>query len=312
MNKYSEIKHTYQRLLKFLIHDIWHMDMSELTIMKARMIKYLKVLIITIKGFTNDKVSLQATTLSYFSAMSVVPFVSVMFIITNGFGIDESLEALIYKNFAGNEKIISYILTFAENIIESSKSGLFGVISILFLLSTIIWLMLGIEKAFNETWKLDSGRTFKKRLLYYITLLIVSPFVIFIFLSLGLLYSDILNTVGLEVDRFIPVTSIFTWLTAYFVVVAVFTAMYKFIPNTKVKVSAAFNSALILAFAFIAVQFVYLETQLMVNGLNAVYGVFAAVPLFMVWMNISWTIILFGAELSHAFQNVDNFKYIEE
>lgn len=288
------------------------MDMSELTIMKARMIKYLKVLIITIKGFTNDKVSLQATTLSYFSAMSVVPFVSVMFIITNGFGIDESLEALIYKNFAGNEKIISYILTFAENIIESSKSGLFGVISILFLLSTIIWLMLGIEKAFNETWKLDSGRTFKKRLLYYITLLIVSPFVIFIFLSLGLLYSDILNTVGLEVDRFIPVTSIFTWLTAYFVVVAVFTAMYKFIPNTKVKVSAAFNSALILAFAFIAVQFVYLETQLMVNGLNAVYGVFAAVPLFMVWMNISWTIILFGAELSHAFQNVDNFKYIEE
>lgn len=288
------------------------MDMSELTIMKARMIKYLKVLIITIKGFTNDKVSLQATTLSYFSAMSVVPFVSVMFIITNGFGIDESLEALIYKNFAGNEKIISYILTFAENIIESSKSGLFGVISILFLLSTIIWLMLGIEKAFNETWKLDSGRTFKKRLLYYITLLIVSPFVIFIFLSLGLLYSDILNTVGLEVDRFIPVTSIFTWFTAYFVVVAVFTAMYKFIPNTKVKVSAAFNSALILAFAFIAVQFVYLETQLMVNGLNAVYGVFAAVPLFMVWMNISWTIILFGAELSHAFQNVDNFKYIEE
>jgi membrane protein len=288
------------------------MDMSELTIMKARMIKYLKVLIITIKGFTNDKVSLQATTLSYFSAMSVVPFVSVMFIVTNGFGIDESLEALIYKYFEGNERIITYILSFADNIIESSRSGLFGVISILFLLSTIIWLMLSIEKAFNETWKLDSGRTFRKRLLYYFTLLVVSPFIIFIFLSLGLLYSDVLNTIGLEVDRYIPITSIFTWVTAYFVVVGVFTAMYKFIPNTKVKVSAAFNSALILAFAFIAVQFIYLETQLMVNGLNAVYGVFAAVPLFMVWMNISWTIILFGAELSHAFQNVDNFKYINE
>ncbi|MGE0091042.1 MAG: YhjD/YihY/BrkB family envelope integrity protein, partial [Bacteroidales bacterium] len=75
-------------------------------------------------------------------------------------------------------------------------------------------------------------------------------------------------------------------------------------------VSAAFNSALVLAFAFIVVQFFYLETQLMVNGLNAVYGVFAAIPLFMVWMNISWTLILFGAELSHAFQNVDNYKYI--
>ena len=95
-------------------------------------------------------------------------------------------------------------------------------------------------------------------------------------------------------------------------VVVVFTMMYFLIPNTKVKFAAAFNSALILALAFIVVQLFYVETQLLVSGLNAVYGVFAAIPLFLVWMNISWTLILFGAELSHAFQNVDNYTIDHE
>jgi len=137
-------------------------------------------------------------------------------------------------------------------------------------------------------------------------LLILSPLVIFIFLTLGLVYSDILNSIGLKIDKIIPLTSIFTWLVSYIFVTGVFTIMYKFIPNTKVKVTAAFKSALVLAFAFIVVQFFYLETQLLVANLNMIYGVFAAIPLFLVWMKISWTLILFGVELSHAYQNVYN------
>lgn len=310
MKRYDNIKHTYQRVLKFLISDIWHLDLSELSIMRSRMIKYLKVLIITIKGFTKDNIGLQANSLSYFSAMSVVPFVAIMFAITNGFGAGPKLEELMFTYFEGNEDVITYILSFANNIIERGKNGLFGLVSFLFLLSTIVFLMLNIEQAFNEIWKVGTGRSFKKRIIYYFTLIIISPFVIFIFLTLGLIYSKVLDIVGLEIDKFIPVTSIFTWITSYFFIVGVFTLMYKYIPNTKVKLAAAFNSALILAFAFMVVQFFYLETQIMVTGLSTVYGVFAAIPLFMVWMNISWTLILFGAELSYAYQNVDNYKYI--
>ena len=95
MKKYKEIQHTYQRILKFLINDIWRQDLSELSIMKARMVRYLKVLIITIKGFSNDKVGLQAVNLSFFSAMSVVPFVALMFTITKGFGMAKKLEDLL-------------------------------------------------------------------------------------------------------------------------------------------------------------------------------------------------------------------------
>ena len=308
MKRPGKISHTYQRVLKFLITDIWHLDLSELSIMRARMVRYLKVLIITIKGFSNDRVGLQAIALSFFSALAVVPIVALVFAVTNGFGLSDKFEMLLYSYFEGNEDIIAYLVRFANNIIQTSRNGLFGSISVIFFLWTVIWLMLSIEKSFNEVWKLERGRSFRKRAAYYLMMLIVSPMVIFIFLTLGLVYSNALESIGLEIDRFIPLTSIVTWLVAYAFITGVFTIMYKFIPNTKVKLSAAFNSALILAFAFIIVQFFYLETQLMVSGLNAVYGVFAAIPLFLIWMNISWTIILFGAELSHAYQNVDSYN----
>jgi len=302
------VNHTYQRVLKFLLTDIWHLDLSEFSIMKARMVRYLKVLLITIKNFTSDRVGLQAANLSFLSAMSVVPFFAVMFAITNGFGYDAKLQELLFKYFEGNEQIIEYLLKFSYNIISTLKNGIFGVINFLFLISTLVFLMLNIEKSFNIIWKVGGGRSFHKRLAYYTLLLFVSPLIILIFLTLGLIYTNALRTVGFEIDRFIPVTSIFTWFSIYALVCIVFTIMYFLIPNTKVKFAAAFNSAILLAFAFIVVQFFYLETQLLVSGLNAVYGVFAAVPLFLVWMNISWTLILFGAELSHAFQNVDKYK----
>lgn len=276
--------------------------------MKARMVRYLKVLIITMRSFTSDKVGLQATSLSFFSAMSVVPFVALMFAITNGFGYDAKLQELLLKYFEGNEQIIEYLLKFAYNIISTLKNGLFGIVNFLFLISTVVILMLNIEKSFNDIWKVGGKRRFHKRVAFYSLLLLVSPLVILIFLTLGLIYTNTLRSVGFEIDRFIPITSIFTWLSIYALVTVVFTIMYFLIPNTKVKFAAAFNSALVLAFAFIFVQFFYLETQIMVSGLNAVYGVFAAIPLFLIWMNISWTLILFGAELSHAFQNVDNYK----
>ena len=308
MSRYKEIRHTYQRVLKFIVNDIWHLDLSELSIMRARMVRYLKVLIITIRGYSSDNVGLQAVGLSFYSAMAVVPFVALMFAVTKGFGLAQKLETLLLTYFSDNEDIIQYILQFANNIIKSGQNGFFGAVSFIFLLWTIIWLMLSIEKAFNDIWKVKDNRSFGKRTLYYFFLLLVSPLIILIFMSLGLIYTNTLKSVGLQIDRFIPVTSIFTWITFYGVVLMVFTLMYYFIPNIKVKFAAAFNSSLIISFAFVAIQFLYLETQLLVSGLNAVYGVFAAIPLFLVWMNISWTLILFGAELSHAYQNVDKYK----
>ncbi|MPM46813.1 hypothetical protein SDC9_93520 [bioreactor metagenome] len=171
--------------------------------------------------------------------------------------------------------------------------------------------MLSVEKCFNDIWKVGNRRSFGKKITFYLILLAVAPFIIMAFLTLAVLYINTMQSLSLGINNYIPITSLFTWIIFYVLVATLFTLIYRFIPNTKVKVSAAFNSSVIVSFAFIVVQFFYLETQIMVSGLNAVYGVFAAIPLFLIWMNISWTLILFGTELSHAFQNVDNYKFKE-
>lgn len=308
MSKFLNILSHYRRIINFLIIDIWHLELSELSRFKARVIKYLKVFILTIRGFGMDKAGMQATTLSFFSAMSVVPFIAVLFAVTKGFGYSDRLIELIYTYFSGNEETINYLLKFANNVVASTEKGVFGIFSFLFFVSTVFGLLMSIEKTFNIIWKSPNGRSFHKKILFYSILLLISPLIIMSFLTLALLYLNTINSISYGINNIIPITSIFTWLSFYALVSLVFALMYKFIPNTKVKFFASLNAALIVAAAFVLVQLIYLETQIMVTGLNAVYGVFAAVPLFLIWMNISWTIILFGVELSHAFQNVDNYK----
>ena len=103
------------------------------------------------------------------------------------------------------------------------------------------------------------------------------------------------------------INKVLQWGLFFGIVLLMFTIMYKYIPNVKVHFIAAFNAAIIAAIAFIVVQYLYMETQILVSRLNAIYGAFAAIPLFLIWMNVSWVIILFGAEISHAYQYVDSY-----
>ena len=147
-----------------------------------------------------------------------------------------------------------------------------------------------------------------KRISFYTAILLISPFVILLFFSGSMIYSNMLKGIGLDLEYFESLASIIAWILFYAVATLTFSAMYKFIPNHKVIYSSALRAASISALAFTLLQYLYLETQLFVTRLNMVYGAVAAIPLFMFWMNLGWFIILFGAELSYAYQNVDNYN----
>ena len=305
-NLLERIKRIYKRSVKFITVDIWHLNLKDLSKAKARLIRYLKVAIITTKEAGKNKLGLYSVTLSFFSALSVAPFVAVAFVITGGFGIEKRLQELLLESFSGSKEVLQWIIQFADNIVRTSEQGLFGLVSFLFFLWTVIWLILNIEKAFNDIWNVERVRPLAKRFLYYAGILVVAPFIIFIFLSITLVFNNALDSIGFGLRHSKSIGFVLQWLLFYAIVVFVFTTMYKYIPNVKVHLTAALNAALIAATAFSVMQYLYMETQLMVSRLNAVYGAFAAIPLFLIWMNISWVIILTGAEISHAFQYVDS------
>ena len=305
MRKLRELAH---RIKNFITDEIWNMEMEDLSRARARFIKYIKVLIITIKTFSAQKIGFQAVALSFFGTMSVVPFVAFTFAVTGGLGLAEKLKTLLYANFSDSQDVIDTVLGFADNIIKVSQSNAMGLISALLFIWVVIWMMISVERVFNNVWKVKKSRNIFKRMSFYILILFISPFVIMLFFSSSMIYTNLLEGIGLDIKYFESITSILAWILLYVVATATFSAMYKFIPNHPVKYEHALRAAFVSGFAFTVLQYLYLETQLFVSRLNMVYGAVAAIPLFMFWMNFGWFIILFGAELSYAYQNVDNYN----
>lgn len=295
-------------LKNFFRNDIWELDLEDFSKAKARAIKYLKVAAITIKTFSSEKIGFQAVALSFFSTMSVVPFVAIAFAITDGFGIAEYLKDFLYQYFNNSQQTIDMVLGFAQNIIDTAKSGAVGLVSALLFAWIVIWMMMSVEKVFNNVWRVQQPRNLFKRLSVIIAMLFVSPFIVFVFFGGTVVYSHALSYLGLDLESFTVVKTLTSWILFGVIASFTFSAMYKFIPNADVKYSEALRAAIPAGIAFALVNYMYLETQVMVTRMSGIFGAFAAVPLFMVWINIGWFIILIGAELSYAFQNVDNYN----
>ena len=301
------VRKTY-RLKNFFNDDIWRLELEELSRAKARFIKYMKVLLITIKTFSAEKIGFQAVALSFFSTMSVVPFIAIVFAVTGGLGLADKLKEFLYAYFNNSQQAVESVLGFAQNIIDTAQSSAMGLVSALMFVFIVVWMMLNVERVFNNVWKVQKSRKLVKRLSIILCMLVVAPFVVMVFFGGSIVYSHALSYFGLDVEGFGIFKSILTWILFAVVAILTFSAMYKFIPNADVKYAEAFRAALIAGTAFSIMQYTYLETQVFVTRLNSIFGAFAAVPLFMVWINIGWFIILIGAELSYAFQHVDSYN----
>ena len=297
-----------KKLKDFFKDDIWNIDQEDISKAKARFIKYVKVMVITIKTFANERIGFQAVALSFFSTMSVVPFIAIMFAITGGLGLADKLKELLYSYFENSQQTIDIILGFSGNIINEAQSSAVGLVSSLLFAFIVISMMLNVEKVFNNVWKVRKARNIFKRITFVIAMLILSPFVVMLFFTGSFIYSHALEYIGIDPEALGIFKTILAW--AIFGAVATFTlsAMYKLLPNSKVDYGSALRASIPAAIAFTTVQYLYLETQVFVTRLSTVYGAFAAVPLFMVWINIGWYIILIGAEISFAFQHVDSYN----
>ena len=263
---------------------------------------------ITIKTFSSEKIGFQAVALSFFSTMSVIPFVAIVFAITGGFGLADKLKEFLYDYFNNSQQIIDTVLGFAQNIIDTAQSSAVGLVSALLFFWIVIWMMMNVEKVFNNVWRVQKSRNLFRRLSVIIAMLFVSPFIVMVFFGGSFVYSHALGYLGLNIESFNTFKTILSWTLFGTIATFTFSAMYKFIPNALVDYSNALRAAAYSGIAFTVMQYLYLETQVFVTRLNGIYGAFAAVPLFMIWINIGWFIILIGAELSYAFQHVDSYN----
>ena len=295
------------RVVRFITIDMWRMNADDLEHRRARLLKDAKVAVLTFNTFSNQKIGFQATALSYQSVMSIVPFLAIAFYLTGGLGLSDKLSAFLYANIS-NERLINSLMDAADNILKTAQSGLFGLISMLAFLWIVIWLMISVRRVFNNVWQVERELKFFRMFGISLGILILSPFVILLFFSGSIVYTHVLDlAVPSRVAFSEHIKSFLAWVIYAGAAVMILSAMYKYIPGTKVHYRHALKAALIAGPVFMVLQYLYLETQVMVTRVSTVYGVLAALPLFLTYLNLGWTIVLYGAELSYAYQNVDKY-----
>jgi membrane protein len=273
--------------------------------------KPIKVLAFAIKEFKKDRCDLRASSLTLFTLLSIVPVMAMAFGIAKGFGFKEMFERQVLQLFAGNEEVIQNILTFSNNLLEKTQGGLMAVFGIILLFYSLIKLTGHIENAFNKIWWVNEDRPLVRKFTDYIAISITAGILIIVtssanifitaFLEKFLMYLNLpgnienLISLGFNIFPFLPI-----WLLFIF--------FYLFIPNKKVSVSAAFAGGIIGGSIFQLGQILYLNLQVGVSSYNAIYGSFAALPLFLIWLQVSWAILLFGAEVAFSWENTESLE----
>ena len=296
----TKLKSIVRWIRKFLGHDIWQFNLDEFSKAKARIFRDIKVILDALNNFADEKIGLQSVALSYFCTLAAVPLVAVSFAITSGFGLENVLRDALYSADI-SQTVVDTVMKSASNIIDASKSGLFGIITALSFVWLVIWMMNRVEKVFNNVWHV---RKPKRKTLKSYGMDILIPFVVLIFFAGTVVYSHVLDLIPNSLGVTDKIKSFLGWVIFGAIAVMTLSAMYKFIPATNVEYRFAFKGALWAGIAFTIFQYLFLETQVLVTNINAVYGAVAALPLFMMWLRFGWLIILYGAQFSYSFQSL--------
>ncbi|MBR5699567.1 MAG: YihY/virulence factor BrkB family protein [Bacteroidales bacterium] len=291
-------------LIHFLTVDIWTLNINDLSKWKARLVKDIKTVQVMMNTFREQKMGFQISALCFQSTMAIVPLIAIAFFFASGVGISDMLEQFLYT-YSDDKELIDTVMNAANNIIHTAQSGLFGFVSMLTFVWIVIWLMMRVEMVFNNAWKVQKPRKWWRQLGVIFVILMLSPFVILLFFTGSIVYSNVLDLIP-NFEFADHLKSFLSWVIFAAVAVLIISLMYKYIPACKVKYRYALKAAVYAGIIFTALQYLYLETTVMVAKSSAVYGVLAAVPLFMVWLSWGWTIIIYGAELAYGFQTVES------
>ena len=302
-------KEKINHLKQFCQKDLWRISDEEVSPFRSRLYSCLKIVMLSIQQFNSDRILVRASALTYSTLLSIIPILAILFAVAKGFGFD----AIIENGFRSNLSIeqADLVITWIHSYLQHTKSGIFIGIGIVMLFWSVYFLTDIIEQSFNTIWQVKRTRTMFRKLTDYFSIMLILPLLIVFSSGLTIFMSTTVKEMS-SFEVLAPILQFLIQLIPYALTWGMFISLFMFIPNTKVKLQHAWIPGILAGSAFQAWQYFYINSQIWVSNYNAIYGSFAAIPLFLLWTQISWTICLVGAEISFVSQNLESFYYGKE
>ncbi len=303
--KKTRTQEVIERARHFVETDLWALDLSKANRLTRAGYGLLRIVVMTVREFLEQKASIRASALTYYTLLSIVPVIALAFAIAKGFGLENLLTDYV-RGSLNNAEVADYLINFSGSALANAKGGVIAGVGAAMLIYSVFKLLDNIEAAFNTMWCVQRSRGIFRKVADYLCIMLFTPIMLLTASSATLLVKSSIQsalTGGLS-----PLQDILLSIIPYVVLWVAFTLLYLVMPNTKVKVVPALVAGIVTGTAFQVVQWVYITFQIGVNSAGAVYGSFAFLPLLLAWLQITWTIVLAGCKIAFSIQNVTDYS----
>ncbi|MGD9975227.1 MAG: YhjD/YihY/BrkB family envelope integrity protein [Desulfatirhabdiaceae bacterium] len=281
----------------------------------ARFDKPFRVLLLAARGFKDDNCALHASALTFYSLLSIVPLLAMAFGIAKGFGFEKLLEKRLMEEFQGQQEVLTWMITFANAMLDNTQAGLVAGIGVIVLFWSVIKVLGHIEYSFNTIWHIRETRSYWRKFSDYLAIMMISPILVILSGSVTVFIKTRVTEISEQialVGYFSPAIFFGLNLLPFCLIWMLFTFLYILMPNTRIKFSAGIVAGMIAGTLYQLAQWSYIGFQVGMAQNNAIYGSFAALPLFLAWLQISWLIVLGGSEIAFAQQNLADYEQARE
>jgi membrane protein len=300
---------------KFLTRDIWRLDFSQLSKLQAFFYRQIRIGYLVVRAFVQDRLMVRASALVYATLLSIVPLLAVMFSLLKAFEVHYKLGDMLEKVLRQplGDKAVDTIVPEIERFVDNASGGAVGGVGLVLLFLAVLSIINNVERAFNDIWKVQRTRSLHRRFADYVSILLVGP--VLVVVILGLTASLQSNSFVQFIQEIPGVRYLFTKGAPYVISWTVFLFAYLFVPNTRVRFISGLSGGVVAGTLWQIINWVFANfvvTSYQSGSRAALYAGFATLPLFLLWLYISWAVVLLGAEVAYAHQNVGTFMWEEK
>ncbi|MCF7971965.1 MAG: YihY/virulence factor BrkB family protein [Methylococcaceae bacterium] len=299
------------KIVNYFRADLWQQhEEAKNSSLKKLALRHLKIFTLSVQGFIKDHGSLRASALTLYTLLSIVPVIAMCFGIAKGFGFEKTLEQQLLEQVPDQDTMILQLIEMAKNMLASTQGGLVAGFGVVLLFWTVIKVISNIEESFNHIWNVKKPRSIGRKLSDYLSLMLLAPLLIIAASSISVFVQTQLTSL---INQYaLPGTIFALYALSYLPILILwllFSFLFIFMPNTQVNYGSGIFAGIFSGTVFYIIQSLYVSLQIGVSSYNAIYGSFAALPLFLVWLQIAWMIVLFGSELSFFHQNIVLYQF---
>ena len=302
----------FPKITDFIQSHIWELPLDQLPRWQSPLIKQVRVLILAFKGFNRDKCQLRAAALTFYSILSLIPILAMVFGIAKGFGFEQTLELLLQEKIASRDMVaqegLDWIISKAKLLLESTRGSLIAGVGLIVLMWAATRVLRHIEAALNDIWEIKNSRPWIRNFTDLLSIMVIAPILFILAQSTTVFITAIIQDLSKDMEL-LGHLFLLMKLVPFGLIWLLFTMIYVVVPNTKVNFKSALVAGIIVGTTFQLSQWIFFKSQMGISKYNAIYGSFAFLPLLLIWIQTAWLILLLGAEIAFANQHINRYEF---